>query len=215
MTHSHFQALRLLLPLTAVSCLGLLGGCNVAQPAQDDPTRYFVLSDPAGDVASGPVAAGGARIGLKTVRVESYLKRREIVVRTGANEVQFRDYRRWAEPLDAAITRVLKAKLVGSPGVAQVYSEPFLVDQERDYDVSVEVRKCEGMESRSGRYAASFTALVEVSTSGPNPKVVARKLFVAPEAAWDGSNFDQLANLLTGDVSALGQEILGEVAARN
>lgn len=207
-THS----LRILAVLAGVGLLGGLAACNVAQPAQDDPTKYYVLSDipvPAAQVTSG------ARIGLSTVRLEGYLKRREMVVRSGGNEVEFRDYRRWAEPLDAGITRVVQARLLGSPKVAQVFAEPFPLDQERDYDVSIEVRSCEGTVGRSGSYGASFSATVEVSTAGPNPHVISRKLFAAPDAPWDGRDFDRLASLLTADVSALGQEVLADIPARN
>ncbi len=205
---------RILAALAAAGLLGALAACNVAQPAQDDPTRYYVLSDGPAQAVQ-PQAPAGARVGLRAVRLEGYLKHREIVVRTGENEVEFRDYRRWAEPLDAAITRVLKAGLLGSAQVSQVSTEPFPLDQERDYDVAVEVRACEGAAGRSGSFGASFSAMVEVSTAGPSPRVVARRLFVAPGAAWDGRNFDRLASLLTADVSALSQEILSEIPARN
>ena len=203
---------RRLLAASALGLMGVLAGCNVAQPAQDDPTRYFVLTEPAATAAATP---GGARIGLRSVHLEGYLKHREIVVRTGANEVEFRDYRRWAEPIDVAIGRVLRAGLAASPGVAQVVAEPFPLGLERDYDVAIEVRRCEGVATRSGGYGASFVASFEVSTTGANPAIVAHKTFVAPDSAWDGHDFGQLASLLSADASALGQEIAAVIAARN
>ena len=138
-----------------------------------------------------------------------------MVVRTGDNEVEFRDYRRWAEPLDAAIGRVLRVRLLAAPEVAQVVTEPFPIDQERDFDVSIDIRRCEGSADASGKFAASLSATIEVSTAGANPHVVARKLFTAPAAAWDGRDFDRLASLLSADVSALGQEVVAELPARN
>jgi len=204
----NISTFRFLAPAAALCLMGILAGCNIAQPAQDDPTRYFVLSDPVGPAKEGAVAPGAARIGLKAVKIEGYLKRREIVVRTGENEVEFRDYRRWAEPLEAALSRVLRARLLSSADVAQVSVEPFPTDQDRDFDVSVEVRRCEGLAPRSGKTGASFVAIFEISTTGPNPRVVERKTFVAPDSAWDGTDYDRLANLLTADASALGQEIL-------
>jgi uncharacterized lipoprotein YmbA len=214
MTNKNITGLRSLAPWAVVALLGLLAACDVVPPAQDDPTRYFVLSDPAAQAVQAP-AAGTARIGLKAVKLESYLKRREMVVRTGDNEVEFRDYRRWAEPLDAAVGRVLRLRLLEAPEVAQVYTEPFPVDQERDYDVSVDVRRCEGSAGLAGKSMASFSAAIEISTAGANPHVVARKLFTAPAGAWDGRNFDQLASLLSADISALGQEIVADIPARN
>ena len=64
-------------------------------------------------------------------------------------------------------TRVVKASLLQSAGVAQVYTDPFPADSVRDYDVAIEVSRCEGSASRSGSYAARFTATIEVSTAGP------------------------------------------------
>jgi hypothetical protein len=193
-----------------MAVLVLLPACNVVQPAQDDPTRYFVLSDSAAASVPAVPSSSAARIGLHSIRLETYLKHREMVVRTGANEVQFKDYRRWAEPLDAAVGRVLRTSLAASASVSQVLTEPFPFDQQRDYDVSVEVRRCEGAAEGSG-FKAEFSALIEISTGGPDPKVVVRKLFVAPAADWDGSNYDRLANLLTADISALAQEIASSI----
>jgi uncharacterized lipoprotein YmbA len=215
MNHPSVKITRLHLSLAASGFLGLLAACNIVPPAQDDPTRYFVLSDSAASATQATPTAGGVRIGLRSVRLEGYLKRREMVVRAGDNEVEFRDYRRWAEPLDAAVGRVLRGALLASPGVAQVQAEPFAPDQDRDYDVSIEVRRLEGAASGPGKFRASFSAMIEVSTAGANPHVVSRRLFVAPDAPWDGRDFDRLASLLTADVSALGQEIISELPARN
>ncbi len=203
------------MPIVLTGLLFAPAACNVVQPAQEDPTRYFVLSDPAAPVAQAPAPSAGVRIGLKAVRLEGYLRRKQIVVRTGGNELQFRDYRLWAEPLDGAIARVLRTRLLASPEVAQVYTEPFPADLERDFDVSIEVRRFEGSESAQGRHTASLSAAVEIWTTGASPRVVAHKVFDAPDAAWDGRDFDRLARLLTADVSALGQEVVADLPARN
>lgn len=200
--------------LAAAGLLAILAACDVIPPPQDDPTRYYVLSDSAAAAPAPAQAQGSARIGLRTVKIEGYLKRREMVVRSGANSVSFRDYRRWAEPLEAAIQRSLRSGLLASAGVGQVYTEPFLSEQERDYDVSVEVLRFEGEAGPSGKFTASMTAMVEVSTTGAGPRVVSRRLFVAPAAAWDGSNFDQLAGLLSRDVAALAQDIAAGLPPR-
>jgi uncharacterized protein len=200
-------------PGLLLGLLFALAACNVVQPAQDDPTRYFVLSD--SGAPAGQAAAGGLRIGLHAVKLEGYLKRREMVVRTGPNELEFRDFRRWAEPLDAGIARVVRSRLLASPDVAQVLAEPFPVDQDRDYDVSIEVHRCEGSVAPSGKSVATLAATIEISTVGASPRVVARRSFVAADAPWDGSDFDRLAGLLTADVAAMGQEILAAVPPKS
>jgi uncharacterized lipoprotein YmbA len=208
-------------PLRAVArcaALGLLviAGCNVVPPAQEDATRYFVLSDtglppPAG---GGAAAAGTLRVGLHTVRLEGYLKGRQMIVRNGANEVRFEDYRRWAEPLDAAVTRIVRSRLLAGSAVAQVYAEPFPFDQARDYDVSIEVTRFEGAEDASGKFVASLSATIEISTAGADSRVVSRRSFDAPVQGWDGADFDRLAQLLNTDVAALAQEVASELPAK-
>jgi uncharacterized lipoprotein YmbA len=198
---------------TLLGFLVLLAGCNVVPPATEDPTRYYLLSD-AGAPAPALPAADGLRIGLRTVALEGYLKHREIIVRTGPNEVDFRDYHRWAEPLDMAIAHILAVRLQATPAVAQVWTEPFPIEQERDYDVFVRVTRFEGAREGSGRYTASLSATVEVYTAGTSPRLVGRKVFVAPDQAWDGRDFDHLAGLLSADVVGLAREILAELPAK-
>ncbi|HXQ82217.1 MAG TPA: PqiC family protein [Opitutaceae bacterium] len=197
----------------AAGLLVALAGCNVIPPAQEDATRYFILSDtpPAGQAP----AAGGLRIGLRRVTLEGYLDHRTIVVRTGANEVRFEDFRRWAEPLDAGVARVLRSSLLASPDVAQVYGEPFPVDQERDCDISVKIVRCEGAENSAGKYVASLEATIEITAPGAAQRVVSRKLFTAPSESWDGSDFGRLASLLSKDVAALAREALAGVPPRS
>lgn len=188
---------------------GLLGlvaavaGCNIVPPPTEDPTRYYVLSD----VPAAAAAAGALRVGIRTVRLDGYLKRREMVVRTGANEVEFRDYRRWAEPLDGAVARVARSALLASGSVAEAWTEPFPPDQERDYDVSIEITRCEGYVPPSGRAEARLAAVVDIWTAGGSPHRVARRVFTAPAEAWDGRDFDRLAALLSSDLGALGRDI--------
>jgi uncharacterized protein len=201
-------------PLALLSALCLaaaLAGCNVVPPAQEDATRYFVLSDPAAPGRAAPTPSGTLRIGLKSVTVEGYLKNREMIVRMGENEVDFRDYRRWAESLDTSIARIVQSSLQASPGVAEVDAAPFPFEQKRDFDVSIRVLRCEGARSPSGRYTASFSAAVEVSTTGDGAHVVARRVYTAPPAGWDGTNFDQLAGLLSADAASLGRDVLAAV----
>ena len=199
----------LLAPLALL--LVALAGCNVVPPAQEDATRYFVLSDPAASANGVALPSGTLRIGLKSVVLEGYLKHREMIVRTGRNEVAFRDYRRWAESLDTAISRIVQATMQASPGVAEVDAEPFPFEQKRDFDVSIRILKCEGAESSSGKFTASFSAMVEISTTGDGAHVVARRLFVAPPEAWDGANFDRLAALLSMDAAALGRDVVAGI----
>jgi uncharacterized lipoprotein YmbA len=214
MSHPNSHLPRFL-ALCAAICLLANAGCNVVPPAQEDPTRYFVLSGaelPALSAVQAP--AGTLRVGIRTVRLESYLNRKEMVVRTGANEVRFEDYRRWADPLDAAVTRIVRSRLLAAPTVAQVFAEPFPFDQARDFDVSIDVVRFEGTMTADGKFASSMAAVVEISTTGAASRIVSRKLFEAPAEGWDGTDFDRLAALLRADVDLLAQEVASELPGK-
>jgi uncharacterized lipoprotein YmbA len=183
--------------------LGLfLAGCSGLIPApQTDPTRYYVLTGP----PLAPAAAGGhLRVGLHTVEIATYLKSPDMIVRQGMNEIFLQDYARWGEPLEAGIGRILRDRLRTATAVERVYPQPFPLDAERDVDVTVTVVRCEG---GNGPRVARFAATIEL-TKPSDGSLLARRTFVAPDAAWDGKNFDALAGLLSADVDALGREIV-------
>ena len=192
-----------------LGCLLLAAGCDgIIPPPQADPTRYYVLSGqalPASPAAAVP--AGRLRIGLRTVELASYLRTRSMIVRRGPNELALDEYHRWAEPLGDGIARVLRARLLANPAVGSAAMQPFAFDADRDYDVTVTVLHCEGSLPPDGRGVAYFEALVEIATPGPNPRIVARRVFSAPQESWNGSDFDRLAGLLSEDAGLLGQEI--------
>jgi uncharacterized lipoprotein YmbA len=192
--------------------LVLLGaaGCNVLPPVQPDATRYYMITGPAIAASGEHPATATLRLGLKSVEVASYLRKGSIVVRSSENEVAFVDSARWAEPLDQEIAFALRQRLLLAPGVARVFAPPFPLEPARDFDVSVQVLRCEG--AREGNHAvARFAAVIEIVSGGDKPEVVARKIFVAPEAAWDGKDFSRLAALLSDAVGVLSQEVVSSL----
>jgi uncharacterized lipoprotein YmbA len=193
--------------LSSGLCLLALAGCSLLPPVQADATRFYVLGGPAPG-GPGPQPIGGAlRLGLKAVEVAPYLKKGSLVVRTGENEVAFPAEARWAEPLDQEIARTLRLRLLAAPAVGRVFVAPFPLDEKRDFDVSVQVLRCEGAREGGGGAVARFAALLEITTAGANGRVVARRNFVAPDAGWDGRDFARLASLLSDAVGALAQEV--------
>ncbi len=195
-------------------------GCNVIPAAQNDPTKFYVLSAPAGQSAESQANAPGGRVppsekkirlGLKTIDVSTYLKGPEMVVRSGSNEVTLQDYARWAEPIQAGVTRLLREQLSGAANVSRVEMQPFPLDQPRDFDIAVTILHCEGATGGAEGRGARFEASIRITTAGMTPELVARKIYTAPSAAWDGRNFDQLAQLLSADVQGLGAAILETV----
>ena len=119
---------RLRLPCTAL-CLLVLAGCNVIPPPQADSTRYYTLASPALDTPVARPTSGTLRLGLKAVDVAPYLKKGDLVVRRGENELVYDDYARWAEPLETSIARAVRACLLADAKTGRVFAYPFPFDQ--------------------------------------------------------------------------------------
>lgn len=188
------------LPLLAAGCAS-----SLLPPPVATRTEYFVLTGPVEPEGAAPPEAH-VRIGLRDVRVPEYLDGRDIVVRSGGNELLLNDYERWAEALRAGIERVLGEQLLLEPAVRDVVNAPFPMDAAPDYIVSVRVLRCEGDTGPHGG-TARFSAAYQIFTPGLNPASVTRRTFEAPDAPWNGRDFAQLARLLSDDVAALGRDI--------
>ena len=122
---------------------------------------------------------------------------------------------RWAEPLEQEILHTLRSQLLAAPSVGRVFVQPFAFDEPRDFDVSVRVIRCEGVQTAAGgRPSVRFAANVEVTRSGAAGDVVARRRFVAPEMAWDGKDYAQLAARISAAVAALSEDVIGVLPAK-
>ena len=189
-------------------------GCSFLPEPKADPTRYYVLTGPAFDEPGVRQVAGAFVVGLKSVQVAPYLNGKAMIVRNATNEIAYQEFARWAEPLDVGVGRMLAARLVGSDKIKRVYPQPFPFDVERDYDVRIEVLRCEGEHKSDGKIVASLACVVEVTEAKSGGAVVLRKVFTAPEAAWNGKDFSRLAQLLSDAISTVGAEVIAALPAK-
>ncbi len=187
-----------LLPAAAPLAV-LLAGCNLLPEPQADQSRYYVLES-----AAPAAEAPAVRLGLRRVEIPAYLKSKALVVRTGNNELRYSDTARWAEPLEAGLARALRDQLAAR---AAVSTYPFPAQQERDYDLTVQVSAAEGTDDGI-RFAARFE-LVRAADG----QVVSRRTYTAPAGAWRGDHA-QLAAQLSLAVAGLAGEILAAVPAK-
>lgn len=186
-------------------------GCNVIPPVQPDLTKYYVLSGGVLAETGAPATAGTLRLGLRPVEVAPYLRRGTMVVRAGDHEISFAESARWAEPLEREIGAALRQRLGAASSVARVLTPPFPAEPTRDFDVNIQVLRCEGVRENANRAVARFAASIEISTTGDNAQLIVRRTFVPPDAAWDGKDFGRLAALLSDAVAALSQEVVASL----
>ena len=178
----------ILCSLSSVLCL--LAACNLPQP-QADTVRYFTLSGPA---ATAPVA-GATQV--RPVQLAGHLHGRSMAVRVAEHEVIYLEDVRWAEPLDEAVTQLLRARLGSVGGGATV---------------TVTVARCELVraEGNSVQLAATFT----ITRAGADPAAVERGAFSATPRPWDGKDYSGVVVLLHEAVTELGDALAAAVGKK-
>jgi len=189
-----------------------LAGCSLIPPPVADPTRYYVLSsrDPAERAAAGIVR--GPTLGFGAVELPTYLRTtKSMLVRRSDHEIYFADYSRWAEPIDSGVGRIVRDGLLTSGRAGAVVSPPYAPGQTRAFELRVQLIRCEGGRSPDAGNVAIFIARydltpIEKSTEGP-----IHGTFVATERTWDGTDFGQLAALLSLAATELAAEIVSKI----
>jgi uncharacterized lipoprotein YmbA len=95
-----FSLLVLLIPL-------IFGACSVLKPVKDTSVNH--LLDPL--IPERKITGATPAIAVSRPSLPSYLDRQQLVSRSSDGQVQMNSYHLWAEPLDAAISRVTSQNL--------------------------------------------------------------------------------------------------------
>ena len=107
--------------LTGISLLLMAAGLHGC--SSSPPVRYFSLEPVYETVANS--AAEQPIVGLGQLRTPNYLFRSQMVTRSRGGEIVVHDYRRWSEPLDQAIHRVVAANVDSLVANMTVISFPY------------------------------------------------------------------------------------------
>jgi hypothetical protein len=183
------------------AALAFAAGCSILPVAQPDPTRYYVLSPVAN---ATPSAEASPTIVLRPVELASYLRSRPMLVRRGGNEIEFREYARWGEPLELGITRVLREELLAK-GPAVVLGGARASSAHHDLELNVRVLACEG----AANGEVLFRAVWELAKAGEKHETIARGDYRASGLQWDGKSETMLAERLSEAIAGLAGEIAG------
>ena len=141
----------------------LLSAC--ASPPRE---RFYTL-----DAAEPPAAAEAAvSVAVGPVSIPELVDRPQFVVRVGANQVQITEQARWAEPLKAAIARVLAANLAAALGARLVAQR----NGEADYRVALDVQRFESGPGNSVLIDAAWTVISSKATRRHGRSLVQEKL---------------------------------------
>lgn len=97
--------------------LGAMVACGTSQP-----TRYYLLSASAAPTPRVSMP-NDIRVGVGPIALPSYLDRRELITRSGSNELNVAVYDQWGEPLRENISRVIEedmARRLGTDGILRL-----------------------------------------------------------------------------------------------
>jgi uncharacterized lipoprotein YmbA len=109
--------------------------------------RFYVLSPMVG-VESGKqlesAEAGNISISVSPVSLPKYLKKSQIVTRTGNNELHLAEFDRWAGKIEEDIGRVIAENLSHMLSTDKVLSYPAIGAVDTDYKVEMDISRFEG-----------------------------------------------------------------------
>lgn len=178
------RLLPLRLAVFAGALLLALPGCSILPEPQTDPTRFFVLTEPAPN-ATEATRPHALVIGLLPLEVPSYLAdSRAMAVLDAGHQVTYRDFDRWAEPLDHGMTRVLRGALANTDPIQRVLVPPFPLQPARAYDL--QVRIIDAAPATDG----SLHLTLRYALVSPDGKQVLEGNYDHPGGRWDGSPAD-------------------------
>jgi hypothetical protein len=192
--------------LAALVAGAVLGGCTVLAP-RPDPSRFYVLEPLPLATSRAAVTAlpADVSVGLGPIRVPDYLRRPELVTRTGPTEVTPSEIDRWAEPLELAVPRVLALDLTARLGPRSFHSWPWYDTQRPDYQVDVAFERLE----RDADGNAVLVAAYRVRDLRPQGKVVLRETrFSRTPAAPDSAS---LVAALSANLDDLSRELAAAI----
>lgn len=190
--------------LCVVLCLlgGVLGGL-VGCSSREVPDTHLYMFRANSDFA----AADSTRlVGLSVVEIPAYLRRSELMVQVGPQELRPARYHRWAEPLDQNVRRYLRDRLSQALGT-NVEVNARLRDR---WDVEIDVAIEELHGDMNGR--ALLSASYAIVRPAPPASVRRDRVRLTESQSWDGYDalvdvqsrlLDELARRIAADVSEL------------
>ncbi len=125
--------------ITALILALLSSACSIGGNTR--PSQFFVLDTAIEQAISNDLST--LQIGIGPIAIPGYINRPQIVTKTNSAEVQFDEFARWAEPIDAMFTRTLAQNIKVLISSQNIYSHPWTKLVNLDYRISAKVIKFE------------------------------------------------------------------------
>lgn len=200
----YIHVLLIICVLTAI-----LAGCFGTSPN----SRFYTLALP--ENRSAPVSAGlDTAVAIGPVTIPDYLDRRQIVTRSGRNEIVLAEFDRWGGSLGDEITSVLVANLADRLNSMHVAVFPWrfapFANLRTVYRIPVNVVRFDGTLGDKVVLNAMWTVFVK---GEKREETVFTKESTVTEAVRDKS-YEALVAAMGKAVEMLGKEIADSLAAQ-
>ncbi len=139
----------------------VLVGCGGGAAVRES---FYTLSAPTGSAAAA--ATSNVSIFVGPVSVPESVDRSQMVLRTGANEVEVSEKYRWAEPLKSAVPRVIAETLTRELGTQRVLTSRSAAALQVDYRVAIEVQRFDSSLTEGATIDALWTITPSAAKGG-------------------------------------------------
>ncbi len=116
----------------------LLTGCFPSSSSSRPPSFFVLNSMATADEVDGP-----ATVGIELTSLPSYLQRNGVVTRLSSTRIEVSESRRWAEPLEDGILRVLRENVASAMPESSVVANPWTQPQRPERIVSLSISRFE------------------------------------------------------------------------
>lgn len=182
--------------------LVLVLACSACLGGKAPHYNYYVLTPAAAPRPASPSRAADApTVSLSLVTIPRYLDRESIVTRADDNRIVYSRQDRWAEPLDEAVTRILRENLASTLAPEGITVPPHAGAP--TFDLQVEILRFEKRGRNRVELWARWTLRNEESATQTREARI--------ETAIAGPSSADAAAALSQAIARLAQQIAGEV----
>jgi uncharacterized lipoprotein YmbA len=121
--------------ITILSALGILSGCILPESNHIQPD-FYILS-PLADDSNESIPNDEVSFYLREIELPRYLKDPRLIFRPSANVIEFRETKRWGEPLADGIARVISLNIQNANSSSYFSIFPNRRKENLNWDLSI------------------------------------------------------------------------------
>ena len=176
---------------------------------KSQPVRFYTLTAVAEIPAnvSTQRATRNAAVGIGPIQIADYLDQSKLITRSGDNRLEQAEYDQWAGSFEDNLTHVLADNLGFLVPTEQIYLYPWRTSLPMDYQVSLDIVRCDGRLGDSVRLVARWSVIF-----GKEKEVMAVRRSSIDEMI-NGNNYDALVAAQSRALAKLSCEIAAAIHA--